>query len=824
MLKKCLSMFLVFFVVLSIVSVTAFADSVVIPFEDFEDYSDDFKIEANTQMSQPVGEDGVLWKCGSVPAAIDKTDGNKSIRLSYQNATPDFRTGVSAVATDDNPNVSVSYSIKIDDFNTNKYVHLHADNGQYIRMYWTMNGTVQLESTEYETWKYDLKTWYDVTINWNLKTGVMSFSICKNGNRVYVVQNVASSKKGNSMIYLIFGSGTSQNASSFCIDDISANLTPAPAIYSEIGKTHVDETFDEGKLVNVSVSKASTITGDTVDFPERADGTKAMHTVIPIPSETANHYYDINAYYFDSYTSLYKTDFDIRLLDNNCDFSYAMFDTAGGYAVMTIKKDGSVIIGSKQAISPDVMKFERGADAPWYNITLYVNTETAEVGTVIKSESQIYSFKSNIDAARGLACCNRARWTAGALEVGEATTEFYMDNIRIENIEASDIPGKLLERQYFDFDDFEFENNVYRGWSLSNTTNASVEKFNIDGRDVMKFQSDGTIAPEFTTYSLSNTQNIINEMDIKFTENTGVNCVYRGKNQENGDVGWYILYKIDATGVMSVFTNNSTPVNIGTLNSEEWYRMSFEFDCTAQSPTLSVNVVSLNDGSRIHEDFELTDNNLFKLTGVRFSLNAASGKTQTVYLDNLSYVTKDNNDVIAINPIGNGVEIKTSILSIDKEQSYIKANGSNISLDTSGYCSAIGYGLLPETDYNISYSLKDFSGQTITGETTIKTLKAAEFSDIVITDNRSQSGKITVSLEGKNQKFNDEYLLIAAVYGEGYRRLLDNETMSVYYSTKDMKYVLEIDSADAASPCYVRAFLLDKNTFAPAVAAETMGE
>ena len=820
MLKKCSAMFLAAFMFLSIVYVSAFADSVIIPFEDFEDYGDDFMIPANTQMTQPIGEDGVLWKCGAVPAMIDTTGGNKSIKLSYQNATPDFRTGVSAVATDETPNVSVSYAIRIDDFNTNKYVHLHANNGQYIRMYWTVNGSVQLNSTEYKGWKYELGVWYDVTLNWNLKTGIMSFAICKNGDRVYNVQNITSSFKGDSMIYLIFGSGSSANLSSFCIDDISADLTPAPAIYPETGKILANETFETGGLVSGYTTKSATITAETIDYPEGADGTKAMHAVIPFT--TGNNYYDINTSYVGSYISLYKSSFDIRFLDGSCDFAYVMYDESGGYAVMTIKKDGTVTIGSKQAVSQDVIKFKRGSDAPWYNITLYINAETAEVGVVVKAESQIYNFKSNIDAPRGLACSTRARYTVSAFVDENVTTEVYIDNIRIEAVKASDIPDKLLERQYFDFDDFEFTNNAYRGWSLSNTAGASVEKINTDERNVLKFQSDGTTAPELATYSLSNTENIINEMDIKFAKNTGVNYVYRGKNQANGEVTWKILYKIDATGKMSVFSNNSTSVNIGTLNPGEWYRMSFEFDCMAQAPTLFVNVISLKDGSKIHESFELTDNDLFKLTGARFSLNSDLGQTPTLYIDNLSYVTKEKNDVVAINPIGNGVEIKTSVLSLDAERSHIKANGSDIMLDTSNYCSAIGYGLLPETDYDISYSLTDFSGQTIVGEATIRTLKAAEFTDIKILDDRAQTGKIIASLVGKNQKFNDACLFIAAVYSHDYSRVLGVKMLQMDYSMKTKEYVLEIDGTDDESPCCSRAFIFDKKTLAPAASAVTM--
>lgn len=519
--------------------------------------------------------------------------------------------------------------------------------------------------------------------------------------------------------------------------------------------------------------------------------------------------------------------YDIKLMDKNVERRIIAYDGSDRY-VLTFKEDGTVAVCGTPI--PGFV-YESGANAPWYNVKVYLSISEGKVIAVINDGKNIVKGEGTMTFnADGV---DRTRFYIVAKNGGNlgdyAPSETYVDNIIIK--EFFPPTGFFTKSINFSFDDMVdasktvpegYSGNTYHTFSVYNnhigTANGTGAV--VDGRKVLsvnRYTDEGpnVNTPLRLTSIKSNyfTPDRI-EFDIKLPKD---NTSYKG-----------IYSMLGSDWILDMYGDGSVKIAADDAKTHQsvfgnWHRVAIDYDFTGASVTYDIKVVDLDRNELVCSYEDISSNNTAANGIDVFLINMAMYAGEKFYVDNVTLYSADAAPYAlgstflkedAQPHLGSAVLLNHA-LDPSNAGNKLVINGTtyegaeaNKFLDARFLNTASFTGLDGSTSYTIAYKLYDMFGNAEEGATVFTTGEKYTFGDISLSqEDNLAAGEITASLTGKISA-DMEASLIFALYKKDSSRMEDVEIVNIGYSKEEDTYSATL-TVPAEGEYEVRAFLWD---------------
>ena len=359
--------------------------------------------------------------------------------------------------------------------------------------------------------------------------------------------------------------------------------------------------------------------------------------------------------------------------------------------------------------------------------------------------------------------------------------------------------------------------NAYYGWKQSNTKNddgirASALGETVDGRKVVALKDITGTYSEFINDSLGIANNVLIETELRITDGSPLNIQLRGLDKSGASAP-----SIDS-GFVS-FAGNAMSF-LGTkvcdVNPAGWYRLSIYIDSNAETPHAYAALTNLENGETFKADGDVPGG-IATISRLGFFIPNKPGAV--VYIDNCAVSQKGQNVVTEAPADGtviatNGkLDFAVDLANIDPLQSTVKLNGeeADVKFDTTANRRVSVSGNFKEnTEYEMEYTFKDFSGGSVTGTVEFKTLSNYDFAAVTLSKDTAEAGTVEAAVNGRVTAEGEYATFIIAVKNSD-GRLLDVELKTIGYSADKRDYTVSADVPSDGGQYTVSAMLWKSN-------------
>ena len=491
--------------------------------------------------------------------------------------------------------------------------------------------------------------------------------------------------------------------------------------------------------------------------------------------------------------------------------------TGGDNEFLYVSTYGEVKFGTNN--SGAIIKY--GENAPWYHVTYYYLFDEQTGVVFFDDGDQILSASGNV---RTPATKDITKW--GFVLFGG---EMDIANMSIKTFDPDRVSKQGIKENVFTFDNVGDKildpaadgvtaaANAYYGWKQTNTKNNDVIRASalgetVDGRKVVALKDITGTYSEFINDSLGIANNVLIETELRITDSSPLNIQLRGLDKSGASAP-----NIDS-GFVS-FAGNAMSF-LGTkvcdVNPAGWYRLSIYIDSDAEIPHAYAALTNLENGETFKADGDVPGG-IATISRLGFFIPNKPGAV--VYIDNCAVSQKGQNVVTEAPADGtviatNGkLDFAVDLANIDPLQSTVKLNGEEaaVKFDTTANRRVSVSGNFKEnTEYEMEYTFKDFSGGSVTGTLDFKTLASYDFAAVTLSKDTAEAGTVEAAVNGRVTAEGEYATFIIAVKNSD-GRLLDVELKTIGYSADKRDYTVSADVPSDGGQYTVSAMLWKSN-------------
>lgn len=787
---------------LGAVSVSAAVGDVLIPKTDFEEYN------LGHEFPKMQGKTTPEWSYQNTGSAvIAETERGKSVKVAGE-AYCEFRFGNSEWNIADT--ITSSFAVKRETALNNlifiMYQNSDANSRQVLKF--RADGGISLWKTDYplSDFKMELNKWYDIKVKYS-KTGKAYVHITGDGKEFEAYTEDSALALDNVFVFDLYTPG----ADTYYFDDAFVKEdAPLKHVFMQREILNVDfSQYDEGTTWDSLYGTPGGAANGTSAIVNE-NGKKYMKL-----TSTGSYFQPEIAASIPMNEKAFVFEGDIRYKASG---KYHFQPRTGGdNEFLYVSTYGEVKFGTNN--SGAIIKY--GENAPWYHVTYYYLFDEQTGVVFFDDGDQILSASGNV---RTPATKDITKW--GFVLFGG---EMDIANISIKTFDPDRVSNQGIKENVFTFDNVGDKildpaadgvtaaANAYYGWKQTNTKNNDVIRASalgetVDGRKVVALKDITGTYSEFINDSLSIANNVLIETELRITDGSPLNIQLRGLDKSGASAP-----SIDS-GFVS-FAGNAMSF-LGTkvcdVNPAGWYRLSIYLDTEADTPHAYVALTNLENGEVFKADGDIP-NGIATISRLGFFIPNKPGAV--VYIDNCAVSQKGQNVVTKAPADGtviatNGkLDFAVDLANIDPLQSTVKLNGeeADVKFDTTANRRVSVSGNFKEnTEYEMEYTFKDFSGGSVMGTVEFKTLASYDFAAVTLSKDTAEAGTVEAAVNGRVTAEGEYATFIIAVKNSD-GRLLDVELKTIGYSADKRDYTVSADVPSDGGQYTVSAMLWKSN-------------
>lgn len=784
---------------LGAVSVSAAVGDVLIPKTDFEEYNLDHEFPKMQGKTTP---EWSYQNTGS--AVIAETERGKSVKVAGE-AYCEFRFGNSDWNIADT--ITSSFAVKRETALNNLIfiMYQNSDTNSRQVLKFRADGGISLWKTDYPVsdFKMELNKWYDIKVKYS-KTGKAYVHITGDGKEFEAYTEDGALALDNVFVFDLYTPG----ADTYYFDDAFVKEdTPLKRVFTQREILNVDfSQYDEGTTWE-SLYGAPGGAANGAAAIANENGKKYMKL-----TSTGSYFQPEIAASVPMSEKAFVFEADIRYAAAG-KFNFQPRNTAGECCFMYVDPNGKINFGTNNSSAT----IKCGENSPWYHVTYYYlfDEQTGVVffddGDRIVSASGKATTPDNKDITKW----GFVLW-GGEMDIANMSVKtFDPDKVSKQGITENVFTFDNAEDKVLDVFDSDSAKSYY-GWMLSNSKNgdairSSAKGETVDGRKVVALKDITGTHSEFINQNLSINKDMLIESELRVTEGSPMHIQLRGtdKNGTEAKVDSGFLY----------FMNNALYISqnkVCDIDPACWYRLSVYLDTEADTPHAYVALTNLENGEVFKADGDIP-NGIATISRLGFYIPNKPGAV--VYIDNCAVSQKGQNVVTEAPSDGtviatNGkLDFAVDLANIDPLQSTVKLNGEEVAVKfdtTANRRVSVSGNFKENTEYEMEYIFKDFSGGSVSGTVEFKTLSNYDFAAVTLSKDTAEAGTVEAAVNGRVTAEGEYATFIIAVKNSD-GRLLDVELKTIGYSADKQDYTVSADVPSDGGQYSVSAMLWKSN-------------